>query len=98
MSFDADPRLRRVNQSIIQTPSLNIFKEFSAELVRRAMAADDFYSADRRGEHPAAHPASFTRLLQADGYAGFEALYGSTRIASGGPIVEVAYWSACDRE
>ena len=40
-----------------------------------APAAAYFYSPDRGGEHPAAHLANFTGLLQADGYAGFEALY-----------------------
>jgi transposase len=60
-------------------------------------AAAYFYSADRRGEHPAGHLASFTGFLQADGYAGFEALYDSTRVASG-PIVEVACWAHCRRK
>ena len=40
-------------------------------------AAAYFYSPDRGGEHPAAHMAAFTGFLQADGYAGFEALYGA---------------------
>ena len=38
-------------------------------------AAIYFYSPDRGGEHPAAHLASFTGYLQADGYSGFDALY-----------------------
>ena len=38
-------------------------------------AAAYFYSPDRGGEHPAAHLANFAGFLQADGYAGFEALY-----------------------
>jgi transposase len=60
-------------------------------------AAAYFYSADRRGEHPAGHLASFTGFLQADGYAGFEALYDPTRVASG-PIIEVACWAHCRRK
>src|SRR5208283_991211 len=54
-----------------------------------APAAAYFYSPDRCGEHPAAHLASFTGLLQADGYAGFEALYNPAR-SKPGPIIEVA--------
>jgi transposase len=60
-------------------------------------AAADFYSADRGGEHPAAHLASFTGFLQADGYAGFEALYDPARAAPG-PITEVACWAHCRRK
>jgi transposase len=33
------------------------------------------YSPDRRGEHPEAHLKSFSGILQADGYAGFDRLY-----------------------
>jgi transposase len=36
-------------------------------------AAAYFFSPDRRGEHPAAHLASFTGFLQADAYAGYVA-------------------------
>src|SRR3954449_7378285 len=32
------------------------------------------YAADRQGEHPAAHLAGFTGVLQVDGYAGFKGL------------------------
>jgi transposase len=59
-------------------------------------AAAYFYSPDRRGEHPASHMAAFSGLLQADGYAGFEALYGAKRTAPG-PITEVACWAHCRR-
>jgi transposase len=38
-----------------------------------APAAAYFYSPDRGGEHPAAHLASFTGLLQADAYSGYVA-------------------------
>jgi transposase len=60
-------------------------------------AAAYFYSPDRGGEHPAAHMASFTGLLQADGYAGFEALYNPARTKPG-PITEVACWAHCRRK
>jgi transposase len=56
-----------------------------------------FYSPDRGGEHPAAHMAAFTGLLQADGYAGFEALYNPAR-SKPGPITEVACWAHCRRK
>ena len=59
-------------------------------------AAAYFYSPDRRGEHPASHMAAFTGLLQADGYAGFEALYDARRTAPG-PITEIACWAHCRR-
>jgi hypothetical protein len=65
-------------------------------------AAVYFYSPDRGGEHPAAHMASFTGFLQADGYAGYEALYDprstdSGLIANTG-ITEVACWAHCRRK
>jgi transposase len=62
-----------------------------------APAAAYFYSPDRGAEHPTAHMASFTGLLQADGYAGFEGLYNPTRTKPG-PIVEVACWAHCRRK
>jgi transposase len=55
-------------------------------------AAAYFYSPDRGGAHPAAHMATFTGMLQADGYAGFEKLYGPARTKPG-PITEVACWA-----
>jgi len=55
-------------------------------------AAAYFYSPDRAAAHPAAHMATFTGLLQADGYAGFEKLYAPTR-SKPGPITEVACWA-----
>ena len=61
-----------------------------------APAAAYFYSPDRTAAHPAAHMASFTGLLQADGYSGFEKLYDPSR-AKPGPITEVACWAHCRR-
>jgi transposase len=52
-------------------------------------AAAYFYSPDRSAKHPTAHMAAFTGFLQADGYAGFEALYDPARTKPG-PITEVA--------
>jgi transposase len=50
------------------------------------------YSPDRKGEHPAAHLKRYRGILQADGYAGFEALYESGR------IVEAACWAHARRK
>lgn len=44
------------------------------------------YSPDRKGERPRAHLSSFTGVLQADAYAGFERLYGER-------IQEAACWA-----
>ena len=62
-----------------------------------APAAAYFYSPDRGAEHPTAHMANFTGLLQADGYAGFEGLYNPARTKPG-PITEVACWAHCRRK
>lgn len=50
------------------------------------------YSLDRKGEHPAAHLKGFSGTLQADGYAGFNALY------HGGRIQEAACWAHVRRK
>src|SRR5262249_25669247 len=64
-------------------------------------AAAYFFSPDRAGTHPAQHLASFSGFLQADGYAGFNALYDPTadptRPAKAG-IIEVACWAHCRRK
>jgi transposase len=49
------------------------------------------YSPDRKGEHPRAHLQRFRGILQADGYAGFGALYA-------GEIVEAACWAHARRK
>jgi transposase len=57
-------------------------------------AAVYFYSPDRGGEHPAQHLAGFAGFLQADAYAGFEALYDQRRRTPGTmAITEVACWA-----
>src|SRR5947208_15753024 len=38
------------------------------------------YTPDRKGEHPIAHLSEFTGTLQADGYAGYEAVYKGGRV------------------
>jgi transposase len=60
-------------------------------------AAAYFYSPDRSAKHPTAHMAAFTGFLQADGYAGFEALYDPARTKPG-PITEVACLAHCRRK
>ena len=55
-------------------------------------AAAFFYSRDRTGEHPERHLASYSGLMQADAYAGFNRLYAVGR--KPGPIVEAACWRA----
>src|SRR5690349_659134 len=50
-----------------------------------------FYSPDRKGEHPGRHLASFSGILQADAYAGFDRLYEPER--KPGPIREAACWA-----
>ncbi|HLY89369.1 MAG TPA: IS66 family transposase, partial [Acetobacteraceae bacterium] len=60
-------------------------------------AAAFFYSPDRKGERPHEHLTDFTGFLQADAYAGYEALYDSGRTVPG-PIVEVGCWAHCRRK
>jgi transposase len=50
------------------------------------------YSADRKGEHPQGHLRDFRGTLQADGYAGFNALYER------GGLSEVACWAHVRRK
>ena len=50
-----------------------------------------YYSPDRKGERPRQHLASFRGTLQADGYAGFDRLYGER-------IQEAACWAHVRRK
>jgi transposase len=59
-------------------------------------AALYFYSPDRGGVHPEAHLVSYTGLMQADAYAGFNRLYEAGR--QPGPIVEAACWAHARRK
>jgi transposase len=49
------------------------------------------YSSDRKGERPQDHLRTFRGFLQADGYAGYNRLYGNE-------IVEVACWAHVRRK
>src|SRR5579862_531679 len=53
-------------------------------------AAMFYYSRDRAGEHPQAHLANYTGILQADAYGGYNKLYEAAR--QPGPIIEAACW------
>jgi transposase len=53
-------------------------------------AAIFHYSRDRRGEHPQAHLAGYSGILQADAYDGYNKLYLGDR--KPGPIREAACW------
>jgi transposase len=53
-------------------------------------AAVFYYSRDRGGEHPRAHLASYSGLLQADAYGGYGKLYDPNRMP--GTILEAACW------
>ncbi|MBH3039386.1 IS66 family transposase [Serratia marcescens] len=50
------------------------------------------YSPDRKGVHPQTHLASFSGVLQADAYAGFNELYRT------GDIMEAACWAHARRK
>jgi transposase len=53
-------------------------------------AAIFHYSRDRRGEHPQGHLATYSGILQADAYDGYNKLYLAGR--EPGPIREAACW------
>src|SRR5215203_2612883 len=53
-------------------------------------AAMFYYSRDRGGEHPQAHLANYSDILQADAFGGYTKLYEPSR--SPGPIREAACW------
>ena len=54
------------------------------------------FSPDRRGEHPQAHLAGWTGVLQADAYGGYGKLYGGERKPA--PIIEAACWAHARRK
>ena len=54
------------------------------------------YSRDRFGDHPVEHLRSFTGILQADIYAGYNRLYAAGR--SPGSLTEAACWSHSRRK
>ena len=52
------------------------------------------YSPDRKSEHPRAHLKDYRGILQADAYAGFNALYERTEQ----PLTEAACWAHARRK
>ncbi len=52
-------------------------------------AAVFHYSPDRRGEHPQAHLAGWTGVLQADAFGGYGRLYGGERKYSAAILMRV---------
>ena len=54
------------------------------------------YSRDRRGEHPTAHLADWTGILQADAYAGFGELYAAGRRPR--PATQALCWAHARRK
>ncbi len=54
------------------------------------------YSRDRSGNHPVEHLETFSGVLQADIYAGYNALYVGGR--SPGPVTEAACWAHSRRK
>jgi transposase len=54
------------------------------------------YSGNRDGAHPRRHLADYGGILQADAFAGFNALYEPSR--KPGPITEAACWSHARRK
>ncbi|WP_093022011.1 IS66 family transposase [Sphingobium sp. YR768] len=53
------------------------------------------YSRDRRGEHPVGHLRSWTGILQADAYAGYNALFHANRLPA--PLTRALCWSHARR-
>ena len=60
-----------------------------------APAAMFYYSRDRGGEHPRAHLARWSGVLQADAYGGYAQLYDGARTPA--PILEAACWAHARR-
>jgi hypothetical protein len=54
------------------------------------------FSRDRRGEHPRAHLAQWSGILQADAYGGFGDLYAADRLPA--PITEALCWAHARRK
>ena len=54
------------------------------------------YSRDRSGDHPVEHLEKFAGMLQADIYAGYNALYVAGR--SPGPVIKAPCWSHSRRK
>ncbi|MER9758280.1 IS66 family transposase [Mesorhizobium sp. M0166] len=59
-------------------------------------AAVFYYSRDRRGEHPAAHLAGWSGILQADAFGGYGDLYATGRQPA--PVLEASCWTHSRRK
>jgi len=59
-------------------------------------AALYYASRDRRGDHPERHLRAFSGILQADAYAGFNALYDAARKPK--PITQALCWAHSRRQ
>jgi transposase len=59
-------------------------------------AAVFYYSRDRRGEHPAAHLAGWSGILQADAFGGYGDLYATGRQPA--PVLEASCWAHSRRK
>ena len=69
----------------------------TGRLAGRAPPAALYYaSRDRRHEHPARHLHSFTGILQADAYSGYNELYDPSRTQ--GPITAALCWAHARRQ
>jgi transposase len=55
-----------------------------------------YASRDRKGEHPAGHLRTFTGILQADAYSGFNGLYEAGRQL--GPVTQALCWAHARRQ
>jgi len=63
---------------------------------RAPPAALYYASRDRRHEHPERHLAGFSGILQADAYAGYNTLFGPTRV--GGAATAALCWAHARRQ
>jgi transposase len=63
---------------------------------RAPPAALYYASRDRRQEHPSRHLCSFTGILQADAYSGYNELYDPSRVQ--GPITAALCWAHARRQ
>lgn len=54
------------------------------------------YSRDRRTEHPIGHLAGYGGILQADAYAGYNALFRADRLP--GPLARALCWAHARRK
>jgi transposase len=54
-----------------------------------------FYSRDRRGEHPERHLSTYTGIIQADAYAGYNALFRPERTPA--PLTRALCWAHARR-